>query len=161
MEKRGIDFLYPIWHLIKERRLNGIGLADTDVKVFYTTYINDFKRQLRPNEHSIRTAIDEKLTPGTLSDLDSILKGYLVGSVQFVAPDGSRSPHAMVLDTMRDGKFIFKNTYSAERKFEIEVGHENAPDEFFFVHIQLVLNHLDRMKKRFSKQSRKRKAENS
>ena len=67
MEKRGIDFLYPIWHLIKEgRHFNGIGLADTDVKVFYTTYINDFKRQLRPNEQSIRTAIDEKLTPGIL-----------------------------------------------------------------------------------------------
>ena len=67
----------------------------------------------------------------------------------------------MVLDTMRDGKFIFKNTHSAERKFEIEVGHDNAPDEFFFVHIQLDLKHLDRMRQRFAKKSRKRKAENS
>ena len=69
MEKRGIDFLYPIWHLIERRSdlihgQNTIGLANNDVKVFYTTYINDFKRQLRPNEQSIRTAIDEKLTPG-------------------------------------------------------------------------------------------------
>ena len=79
MEKRGIDFLYPIWHLIEQtypetnmsrqtlRRRgeqNGIGLTNNDIKVFYTTYINDYKRQLQPHEHSIRTAIDEKLTPG-------------------------------------------------------------------------------------------------
>ena len=73
MEKRGIDSLYPIWHLI-ERKASyqqyldqyGVGLIDNDVKVFYTTYVNDFKRQLRPNEHSIRTAINDKLTPGAL-----------------------------------------------------------------------------------------------
>ena len=74
MEKRGIDFLYPIWHLIERRAPNyvqnrgqtGIGLVNNDVKVFYTIYINDFKRQLRANEHSIRTAINDKLTPGAI-----------------------------------------------------------------------------------------------
>ena len=64
----------------------------------------------------------------------------------------------MVLDTMRDGKFIFKNTYSAEKKFEIDVDHQNAPDEFFFVHIQLDLDRLDQIRQR---RSRKRKAKDS
>ena len=71
MEKRGIDFLYPIWHLIERKpqelitqQKKGLGLTSNDIKVFYTAYINDFKRQIQPNEYSIRTAIDEKLTPG-------------------------------------------------------------------------------------------------
>ena len=65
MEKRGIDCLYPICYLIEKENANhGIGLADNDVKVFYSTYINDFKRPLQPTELSIKTAIDEKLTPG-------------------------------------------------------------------------------------------------
>ena len=95
------------------------------------------------------------------SDIYLIIKEYLVGSVQFAAPDGSRSPHAMVLDTMRDGKFIFKNTYSAEKKYEIEVDHNDAPDEFFFIHIQLDLDRLDQIRQRMAKRSRKRKAEDS
>ena len=67
MEKRGVDFLYPIWNLIEgQNRQSSIGLANSDVKVFYTTYVNDFKRQLQPNEHSIRTAIHDRLTPGSL-----------------------------------------------------------------------------------------------
>jgi len=65
MKKRGVDFLYPIWHLI-ERRTNGIGLAPKDVNVFYTTYVNDYKRSLQQNEVSIREAVNAKLTPGTL-----------------------------------------------------------------------------------------------
>ena len=65
MEKRGVDFLYPIWNLIEgQNRQSSIGLANSDVKVFYTTYVNDFKRQLQPNELSIITAINEKLNPG-------------------------------------------------------------------------------------------------
>ena len=84
-----------------------------------------------------------------------------MGSVQFKADDGSLSPHAMVLDRMRDGKFIFKNTYSAEKKFEIEVDHENAPDEFFFVYIQLDLGRLGNIRQRFARRSRKRRAEDN
>ena len=42
----------------------------------------------------------------------------------------------MVLDTMKNGKFIFKNTHSDGKKFEIGVNHNDAPDEFFFVHIK-------------------------
>ena len=65
MEKRGVDFLYPIWNLI-ERRTDGIELAPDEVSVFYTTYINDFKRPLQQNERSINEAVKERLTPGVL-----------------------------------------------------------------------------------------------
>ena len=41
----------------------------------------------------------------------------------------------MVLDTMKDGKFIFKNTYKENKKVEIAVADSAAPDEFYFVHI--------------------------
>ena len=65
--------------------------------------------------------------------------------------------HAMVLDTITDGKFIFKNTHSDNKKFEIEVNHNDAPDEFFFVHIKLDLNRLEQIRQRLAKKSRKRK----
>ena len=45
--------------------------------------------------------------------------------------------HAMILDKIRDGQFIFKNTDSEKKKFTIPVDHENAPDELFFVHMEL------------------------
>ena len=47
----------------------------------------------------------------------------------------------MVLDTMKlreDGQleFVFKNTYEEKKQVKIEVDSEEAPDEFFFVHIK-------------------------
>ena len=47
----------------------------------------------------------------------------------------------MVLDTLKkdvDGvtKFFFKNTYEKDRQVKIKVDSEEAPDEFFFVHIK-------------------------
>ena len=61
MERRGVDFLYPIWNLNEQY----IGLAADDVNVFYTTYINDYKRPLQQNEKSIKEAFNARLTPGT------------------------------------------------------------------------------------------------
>ena len=67
MERRGVDFLYPIWELIEgENSYNSIGLETDDVNVFYTTYINDFKRPLQQNEISINEAVNARLTPGIL-----------------------------------------------------------------------------------------------
>ena len=45
----------------------------------------------------------------------------------------------MTLDIIRDGQLVFKNTHSNNKKFEIQVDHENSPDEFFFVNIELGL----------------------
>ena len=49
--------------------------------------------------------------------------------------------HAMVLDTMKkrvDGQkeLVFKNTYEDNKQVKIKVDSEEAPDEFFFVHIK-------------------------
>ena len=62
MEKRGVDFLYPIWSLTE----NKLRLDTDDTSVFYTVYINDFKRPLQQNEISINEAINDRLTPGIL-----------------------------------------------------------------------------------------------
>ena len=41
----------------------------------------------------------------------------------------------MVLDTIESNEFVFKNTYEKKKQVKIPMDHENAPDEFFFVHI--------------------------
>ena len=64
LEPRGVYFLHPIWQLI-ERRTHGIGLERNDVNIYYTKYINNFKRALQANEESIVQAVDNRLTPGT------------------------------------------------------------------------------------------------
>ena len=56
----------------------------------------------------------------------------LVGSVTF-----NGYPHAMVLDTINHTKLVFKNTNSENKRFEIEADHDDAPEEFFFVHIEV------------------------
>ena len=41
----------------------------------------------------------------------------------------------MVLDTFENDSFVFKNTYEDDKQVRIPMDHEDAPDEFFFVHI--------------------------
>ena len=44
----------------------------------------------------------------------------------------------MVLDTIENNDtFVFKNTYEKKKQVKIPMDHEDAPDEFFFVHIKL------------------------
>ena len=43
--------------------------------------------------------------------------------------------HAMVLDTIHENKFIFKNTYAENRQVKIPV--HKGPLEFYFVHMEL------------------------
>ena len=45
--------------------------------------------------------------------------------------------HDLVLDTMKNGKFFFKNTREDKKPVEIPVDAKGAPNEFFFVHIKL------------------------
>ena len=66
--------------------------------------------------------------------MNSNIKLILVGSVKSVHGNFS---HAMILDTISNRQFVFKNTYSDNKKFTIPVDHENSPDELFFVHIEL------------------------
>ena len=41
----------------------------------------------------------------------------------------------MVLDTIDDETFIFKNTYEKDKQVKIAMDDKDAPNEFFFVHI--------------------------
>ena len=55
----------------------------------------------------------------------------------------------MVLDTIeiknkifyKKKTFVFKNTYEDDKQVRIPMNHENAPDEFFFVHINYKKTH--------------------
>ena len=42
----------------------------------------------------------------------------------------------MVLDKIHDNKFVFKNTYEENKQVRMPLDHEDAPEEFFFVHIK-------------------------
>ena len=42
----------------------------------------------------------------------------------------------MVLDTIYNGKFIFKNTHEDNKQVEMAVDAKEAPEEFFFVNIK-------------------------
>ena len=61
-------------------------------------------------------------------------------------PDGpsGHGTHAMVLVTIKDGKFIFKNTYVKNKQVTIPV--EKGPLEFYFVHLELNKNVLENLK---------------
>ena len=43
--------------------------------------------------------------------------------------------HVMTLDTITDGKFVFKKTYADNKQLEMAVDAVEAPEEFFFIHI--------------------------
>ena len=44
-------------------------------------------------------------------------------------------PHAMVLDKIFDGKFVFKNTYVENKQLKLAIDADEAPEDFFFLHI--------------------------
>ena len=71
-------------------------------------------------------------------------------------PDGptGHGLHAMVLDTVIDGKFIFKNTYAENKQVQIPV--DKGPLEFYFVHIELAEKGLQELRKRKDKQIKRK-----
>ena len=44
--------------------------------------------------------------------------------------------HALVLDTISDGEFVFEDTHGDHGQIRIAVDAEEAPQEIFFVHIR-------------------------
>ena len=71
MEPPGLFFLRPIVNLLgkfldeKYNLIELLGLPDDAVKVYYTTYVNEFKCNLKQGERSITEAVNDQLTPGT------------------------------------------------------------------------------------------------
>jgi hypothetical protein len=70
---------------------------------------------------------------------------YLVASVKF-----GGEPHAMVLDTIDNGEFVFKNTQSNNVQVKVPVNAPEAPDEFYFVHIKVKENEIEQIKQRLA-----------
>ena len=58
----------------------------------------------------------------------------LVASIEY---DDRELEHAVVLDSYRDGCFLFKNTVSTEKTVIRTVDHPLAPDKFYFVRINV------------------------
>ena len=59
----------------------------------------------------------------------SEIKFDLVGSATYKG-----QAHAMVLDTIDNETFVFKNTYEKDKQVKIAMNDKDAPNEFFFVH---------------------------
>ena len=78
-----------------------------------------------------------KITAGSHLNFVSILYENSVGAVNI---DGFS--HVMVLDSISDENFVFKNTHSNNRKVEIDVYDEAAPDAFYFIHISVKKSQL-------------------
>ena len=60
-------------------------------------------------------------------------------------PDMNRNTkHAVVLDTIKDGNFIFKNTYAENKQLTIPV--EEGPLEFYYLHMELTEEAIEKLK---------------
>ena len=90
---------------------------------------------------------------------------FLVASVTFGRP-GQEVDHAMVLDKYDRERdvFIFKNTYDdpnngLPKKFEIGRNDPNAPEELYFVHIEVEdMSSLPSQQQRITDQEKLRRA---
>ena len=149
MQSKGLDFLRPIWMLIYSDEdcgtTKGLNLSENDVSVSYVRYVNNHKnttKDEKPNDQIIDDAIEAGLTPGKKFQIFVELKVYLVGSALV-----KKGQHAMILDSITDGKFVFKNTYAENKRVKMDIDAEEAPEEFFFLHINLTVFSL---KTRFS-----------
>ena len=86
-------------------------------------------------------------------------KIWFLNTFEVAAVDINGGMHAMVLETVEeitennqsqgykigDHKLIFKNTYDSEeygkeKKFTINASDTNAPDAFYYVHVEVDLN---------------------
>ena len=114
-----------------------IGLSDRELKIRYKKYVNHWKCEPEPDDSTIDEVTDLKITPGIHLNLALIFNGNLVGAVNI---DGFS--HVMVLDKIADETFVFKNTHSDNRKVEIDVDDEAAPDAFYFIHISVKRSQL-------------------
>ena len=120
MQSNGLDFLQPIWKMIySDEGLEyqydsnkGLNLSESDVEVTYTRYINTMKppQNPKPNDKAIEEAVEAKLTPGKKFHILKISRVNLVGSATY-----NGGAHAMVLDTLKNNEFVFKNTYEEEK----------------------------------------------
>jgi hypothetical protein len=136
IEPRGLDLFVPIRKLIKCNRY--VGLATNQMRVYYKTYKNDYKRALYPGETSICQAINLQLQPVASVDLTHVV---VAGSVITATNPGFPGhPHAMVLETINDNNELVFAENGNNTKYTLPANHPTAPDEFQFIHIEPIGN---------------------
>ena len=91
-------------------------LRRQNFNLWYTEYANTFKFETNQLE-SIQKALDNRLP--------------CVGSILIEG-----QPHAVLLDSISDTKFKFKNSFTDQSSLEVDVDAYEAPETFFFVHIE-------------------------
>ena len=125
--------LFPIYCLLFNAKY--LSLPHQQVSIFYKTYRSD-------DQAEMQAIIDQKLAPGKTSGKFCQKNLLSVASVAFGHP-GEKVEHAMVLDTYDKTRdvLIFKNTHNVNgqpKKLEIMRTDLNAPNELYFVHIEVL-----------------------
>ena len=93
-----------------------LNLSRQNFNLRYTEYANTFKAANKQLE-SVQKAMDNCLP--------------CIGSMLCEG-----QPHAVLLDSIHGSKFKFKNSFIDQPLVEVDVDAYEAPDSFFFVHIE-------------------------
>ena len=133
LEKPGAFLLAPIYRLLFGFYLD---LTEDQVKISYKTYKAE-------NQADMMEIIDQQLAPGKINQ-KKFSTFCLVASVAQGHQGNQTVSLAMVLDTYDKDQdlLIFNNTYDdpsggQPKKFKIKRTHQNAPEELYFVHIEI------------------------
>ena len=138
--------LAPVYELLFYDSFDALCLTEDQVTISYKTYKAD-------NQADMQEITDQQLAPGKFCkkikfSIFHYRKAhetlFLVASVAQGHPGQQAVSHAMVLDTYDQAQdlLIFKNTYDDEssgqpKKFKIKRTDPNAPEELYFVHIDI------------------------
>ena len=133
--------LAPIYDLLFDKHESwlkpSLELTEDQIVTCYETYESD-------DAAGMKAIIDEKLTPGILINKLSISIKLSVASILQGHQGQPEISHAMVLDNFDkdNDMLIFKNTFDdpesgQPKHFKIGRTDQNAPDELYFVHIEI------------------------
>ena len=158
--------LYPIYHLLCGEHKDVYGSDDDyddedfepSLELTEDQTVISYKMYKSADTDDMQTIFDDKLTPGILIQvLICIFPScssyrnktpfwtiFSVAGVQHGHQGQAEVSHAMVLDTYdkENDMLIFKNTYDdpengQPKKFKIARTDPNAPEELYFVHIEI------------------------
>ena len=131
LEKPGVLMLAPVYQLL----FNFLELTEDQITISYKKYNAD-------SQSDMQSIINQQLAPG--KEVKKFFQHKTLYSVASVAQGQQAVSHAMVLDTYDPDQdlLIFRNTYDdpsggQPKKFKIKRNHPNAPDELYFVHIEV------------------------
>ena len=132
--------LAPIYDLLFDKHANqrpSLELTEDQVAISYKSYRSC-------NSYDMQDIVDGKLTPGMITRKfrHFTLVYYLVASVLHGHQGQAEVAQTMVLDIFYpdNDELIFKNTYDHQgqpKQFKISRTDQNAPEELYFVHMEI------------------------